>query len=157
MPTSHPIIFPFLFGNTQTTFFPSPVISYSPIFSNNYYIFLYRNIFPKKKTGCDLQLSSSGFGLVIGHRGSTTEKAVIAVLVGRWIHHPLNHFALCTFFFLPCCIVHCLPCGFVHLTMHPQAVPVGRGGTESLRQARCPQPVTSCMAPQDQDRAFLQG
>ena len=49
MPTSHPIISPFLFGNTQTTLLPSPVISYYPLFSNNYSIFLYRNIFPKEK------------------------------------------------------------------------------------------------------------
>ena len=52
----HPIHVPFLFWNTQTTFFPSPVISYSPFFSNNYSIFLYRNIFRGKTTGTGCSL-----------------------------------------------------------------------------------------------------
>ena len=52
---------------------------------------------PRNNKGCKLQLSSSSLGVVIGHRGSITEKTVMAALVGRWFHHPLTT--------LPCALV----------------------------------------------------
>ena len=52
---------------------------------------------PRNNKGCNLQLSSSSFGLVIGHGGSTAEKTVMAALVGWWFHHPLTT--------LPCALV----------------------------------------------------
>ena len=55
---------------------------------------------------------------------------------------PSNHVALCT------CTSCCIHLAVITSPCTHGPFPVSRGGAESLRQARCPQPVTFCMAPQ---------